>query len=118
MAKSRDEDVQWLKSQLKPAARRAPQPIAEVLSRLMTRRGYANVQIAYEWVEVWKQAAGKFASRTRPGKFSGGVLEVVIQDSATLQEMTFQKKKLLAAIGELAPEFKVKELRFKVGQVD
>ena len=118
MAKARDDDARWLASQVRPAARRAPQPISEVLSRLMARRGYANVQTDYQWLEVWKQAAGKLAARTRPGKLTRGVLEIVIQDSATLQELTFQKKQLLATLSQLAPQFKVNDLRFKVGQIE
>lgn len=115
---AQDEDVRWLMSQVRTQSSRGPEPIGEVMSRLLSRRGYANVQIAYEWKEVWKQAAGEFASRTRPGKFSRGVLEVLVQNSATLQDLTFQKKELLATLGRLAPQFKVRDLRFKVGPVE
>jgi predicted nucleic acid-binding Zn ribbon protein len=118
MAKSRDEDARWLISQVRPAARSAPKPIAELLSRLMTRRGYANVQTNFEWGEAWKQAAGTLAARTRPGRLKNGVLEIVIQDSATMQELTFQKKQVLATLSQLVPQHKVKDLRLKIGPTD
>ena len=118
MAKARDEDARWLTSQVRPAARSAPKPISEVLSRLMTRRGYANVQTNFEWGEAWKKAAGSLAGRTRPGRLKNGVLEIVVQDSATLQELTFQKRQLLAALSQLVPQHKVKDLRLKIGQTD
>jgi predicted nucleic acid-binding Zn ribbon protein len=116
--KGRDEDARWLTSQVRPMARPAPKPISEVLSRLMTRRGYANVQANFEWGEAWRQAAGKLAAHTRPGRVKNGVLEIVIQDSATLQELTFQKKQLLAALSQLVPQYKLKDLRLKIGQTD
>jgi predicted nucleic acid-binding Zn ribbon protein len=112
-----DEDARWLSGEIRQEGRRPPQPIAEVLSRLMSRRGYANVQIAQEWVEVWKQAAGELAARSRPARFGRGVLEVVVQDSVTVQELAFRKKQLLAAITELVPQYKLRNLRFKVGEV-
>ena len=71
----------------------------------MARRGYANVQIAYEWVEAWNKAAGELAPRSRPGRYSRGVLEVMVQDSATLQELTFRKKQILTDMNNLAPQF-------------
>jgi predicted nucleic acid-binding Zn ribbon protein len=117
MARSRDDDGRRLSGFVRTEKKRAPQPIGEVLSRLLARRGYAQVQIAQEWVALWRQAAGELAGRSRPGKFNRGVLEVIVQDSATLQELTFQQRALLAAVERIAPQFKVTKLRFKVGEV-
>jgi predicted nucleic acid-binding Zn ribbon protein len=117
MARTRDEDARWLAGLLPAQSQRRPKHIAEVLSRLMSRRGYAQVQFVRECEQIWNQAAGQWARRTRPGRFARGVLEVVVQDSATLQELTFQKKELLAAVQRLAPQFRVQQLRFKVGDV-
>ncbi|MGE0756379.1 MAG: DUF721 domain-containing protein [Pirellulaceae bacterium] len=117
MAAKSDDDARWLAERIRPEARRLPQPIADVLSRLLARRGYAQVQDASQWREVWTQAAGRLASRTRTGKFQRGTLEIVVENSATLQELTFQKKKLIARINELVPQLKLKDLRFKVGEL-
>ncbi len=83
----------------------------------MARRGYGNQQSGFEWSDVWSTAAGAQASHTRPGKFSRGVLEVIVRNSAVLQELTFRKKQLLQVLQEHAPHFKVKDLRFRVGDV-
>ena len=97
---------------------RAPQSIADLLSRLMARKGYANLQAAEEWTDIWKQAAGSQAADSRVGKCSRGVLEISVRNSATLQELTFRKKRLLQAVQQLAPQFKVKDLRFRIGSMD
>lgn len=94
------------------------QTIGQVLSRLMTRRGYANIQTANEWAEVWGKAAGSLAARTRVGRMNGGVLEIVVDSSATLQELTFRKRQLVTSIIKLVPDWKLKDLKFKVGQID
>jgi predicted nucleic acid-binding Zn ribbon protein len=117
MAKSQDEDVRWLVGQVRPEPHRAPQPIADVLSRLLARRGYGNLQLSRELVELWTRVVGELASRSRPAGFKRGVLEVTVQDSVTLQELTFQQKPLLQRLQESAPHLNVTRLRFRVSGV-
>jgi predicted nucleic acid-binding Zn ribbon protein len=96
---------------------RGPQPISEIVSRLMTRRGYGNQQTSQEWSAAWSTVAGSQASQTRPGKYSRGVLDVIVANSAVLQELTFRKKQLLQSLQLQVPHFKVKDLRFRVGEI-
>jgi predicted nucleic acid-binding Zn ribbon protein len=96
---------------------KGPQPISEILSRLMTRRGYGNLQISHEWADAWSQTAGPQAKNTRTGKFSRGVLEVIVQNSTLLQELTFRKKHLLQAMQQRLPQAQIKDLRFRVGEI-
>lgn len=118
MKQSDEDDLQRIVANSRPSGVvRGPQPIAEVLSRLMARRGYANQQMSEEWREIWSAAAGVQAGRTRPGKFSRGVLEVIVTNSAVLQELTFRKKQLLQSMQTNAPHFQIKDLRFRVGEI-
>lgn len=118
MTKSEEDDLQRIVSSSRPSGvGRGPQPIAEILSRLMTRRGYGSQQFAQEWTAIWSTVAGSQASQTRPGKFSRGVLDVIVCNSAVLQELTFRKKQLLQALQAQVPEFKVRDLRFRIGEV-
>lgn len=97
---------------------RAPQPIAEVLARLMARRGYGHIQTAHDWSEVWKDLAGNLATHSRVGKFSRGVLDIVVRNSAMMQELTFRKKALLQGLQQQRPDARLKDLRFRVGPLE
>jgi predicted nucleic acid-binding Zn ribbon protein len=97
---------------------RQPKKMADVLSNLMSKRGYARVLSIGSLDDAWQAAIGaRFAGDTRPGNVKRGVLEVLVASSAVLQELTFQKKQLLAKLQTAAPDQKIKDLRFKVGAI-
>ncbi|MHB1033945.1 MAG: DUF721 domain-containing protein [Pirellulales bacterium] len=96
----------------------APQRIADVLAELIARRGLGKVQTAEELAEAWRKASGELASRyTRVGSIRGGTLEVVVANSALVQELTFQKPVLVQELKRLLPEKRIENLRFRVGPV-
>ena len=96
-----------------------PQKMADVISLLMARRGYAQQQTAAISQQSWQQAVGKrFSGHTRAGNIRRGVLEVIVRNSAILQELTFQKKQLLKKMAETAGDRKINDLRFRVGAID
>lgn len=98
---------------------RGPQKIADVVSSLLARRGYAQVKSAVESDAAWQQAAGEsLGQHSRAGHVKRGVLEVTVRNSAALQELTFRKKQLLKRLAELAPQRKIRDLRFRVGPID
>jgi predicted nucleic acid-binding Zn ribbon protein len=97
---------------------RGPQPISEILTRLMTRRGYANFQTSSEWADAWHQVSGPQSGNSRTGKFNRGVLEVIVRNSSVMQELTFRKKHLLQAMQERIPQVPIKDLRFRVGAIE
>ena len=95
-----------------------PKPIGNILSELMARRGYAQIQSASSLAGAWQEAAaGPLVQFTRVGEVRRGVLDVVVSNSTLMQELSFQKSALLAKLKELAPEASIRELRFRVGQV-
>jgi predicted nucleic acid-binding Zn ribbon protein len=97
---------------------RGPQSIGNVLSELMSRRGFARVQSAGACEAAWREAAGPLvAEYTRIGAIRGGTLEVVVANSTLVQELGFQKQSLLTALGELLPDEGIKNLRFRVGKI-
>jgi predicted nucleic acid-binding Zn ribbon protein len=96
-----------------------PKPIANVLSDLLAKRGYARVQAANSYADAWRQAAGdKWAKTTRPGQIKRGVLEVFCTSSILVQEMTFQKTSLLKKLAELLPDEKIKDIKIRVGSIE
>ena len=84
----------------------------------MARHGYARVQSAKVYESAWKEAAGPLAARyTRIGSLRRGTLEVVVANSALVQELTFQKQTLLKTLGELLSDEGIENLRFRVGAI-
>jgi predicted nucleic acid-binding Zn ribbon protein len=98
---------------------RGPQPIGDVVGQLMARRGFAGVRKAGAWEEAWRRAAGELAARySRVGAVRRGRLEVIVANSTLLQELTFQKRALVQALGTLLPDEKIQDLRFRLGVID
>ncbi len=97
---------------------RGPQHIAGILTQLMARRGYARQQSGAALEDAWRSAAGDLlAQYTRVGQVRRGALEVIAANSTLVQEMSFQKPALLDALRRLLPDEAIKDLRFRVGQV-
>lgn len=92
--------------------------IGETLAALIARRGYLQTETADALATAWKKAAGeKMAAMSRAGNVQRGTLEVHVSNSAVLQELTFQKRQLVKKLAELGPDFKIKDLRFRVGPI-
>ena len=90
--------------------------IGEVVAQLLAKRGYARVQAVAAFDQAWREAVGeRFAAQTRCGHVRRGVLEVFAANSAIVQELTFTKTSLLQRLTSLAPDQKIKDLKFKVG---
>jgi predicted nucleic acid-binding Zn ribbon protein len=97
---------------------RPPKRMADVLSNLMSKRGYARVLSTSSLDDAWQKIIGpRFAGDTRPGNVKRGVLEVLVANNAVIQELTFQKKQLLKKLQVEAPDQKITDLRFKVGAI-
>jgi predicted nucleic acid-binding Zn ribbon protein len=95
-----------------------PQRIADILSELMARRGYARVQSAEAFDEAWQQAAGALvAQHTRVGSLKRGTLEVIVTNSVLIQELGFQKAGILRTLNQLLPDQGIKNLRFRLGAI-
>ena len=94
---------------------RRPKGIADLMGRLMARKGYGQVETQDELQNVWQSIVdSKLVSKTRPSVVRAGVLQVHVESSVILQQMEFQKRTLLKALQAKLPGSKIKELRFKV----
>ena len=93
-----------------------PQQIGDLLAQLMARRGYARQTAAADFSAAWREAVGPtLAAFTRAGNLRRGALEVLVANSALLQEITFQKQAVLGRLQALLPDQKIRDLRFKIG---
>ncbi len=92
--------------------------IGEILPQLMARRGYAEQQQSNALEKAWHTAAGgTFSKHTRVGRIRGGVMEVIVRNSAILQELTFRKAQLVRKLTNELSENKVSDLKFRIGQL-
>lgn len=99
--------------------KRRVQSIGEILPELMARRGYARLQSAGAYDRAWREAAGSVAAGyTRVGSLRRGTLEVIVAHSTLVQELGFQKTRLLKSLAELLPDEGIKNLRFRLGAVE
>jgi predicted nucleic acid-binding Zn ribbon protein len=98
---------------------RGPQPIGNVLSQLMSRRGFARVQSAAAYEDAWREAAGPLiAAYTRVGQLRRGTLEIVVGNSTLVQELGFQKQTLLKSLAQRLPDEGIENLRFRTGSIE
>ena len=106
------------KSKSAEPQRREPRKLGDVLPQLMARRGYNRLIAQENYHEVWESIAGPLYQHSRPGQMRRGVLEIVAANSTILQELTFQKRRLISALSEQLPDQKIRDLRFVVGKID
>lgn len=99
----------------KPPQKRDPQKIGEVLTDLLARRGYAQISAHEECQEAWQSVVGSMEKFSRATEVKRGVLQVVVSNSLVMQELTFRKPELIAAMAKALPTHKIKDVRFRVG---
>ncbi|MCA9259648.1 MAG: DUF721 domain-containing protein [Planctomycetales bacterium] len=93
-----------------------PTKISDVMADLVQRRGYAREQTAAVWETAWRQAAGeRWEGLVRLGKCRRGVLEVRVINSLVMQELGFDKQRIIDALNQQLPRPEVKQLRFRIG---
>lgn len=99
--------------------RHGAQPIADILSELVARRGFARLRSQEHLEDAWQKAIGQPGCRyTRVGSARRGVLEILVANSILLQELAgFQKQSLLRRLQESLGPSAVRDLRFRLDQV-
>src|SRR6478609_7014949 len=100
--------------------RRVPVPQAkkmgDIVGQLLVKRGYANLQQAASLDAVWNAAVGeRFVAQSKAGQVKRGVLEVFVNNSAIVQELTFVKAKLIKLLAVSAADHKIRDIKFRVG---
>jgi predicted nucleic acid-binding Zn ribbon protein len=102
----------------KPAQREecGPHQLGDVLSRLMTLRGYGRTQGDRRLRELWQRVAGEeIAERTKVIGLRNGVLQIGVSSAPLLSELTsFHRHSLLQALRAEAAEIGVRDLKFRL----
>lgn len=98
---------------------RQPKTVGKVLARLVMKNRYACVESGEGLAEVWRKIVdGLVAERTQAVGVNRGKFEVVVAHSTLVQELSFDKPRLLAALRQALPEVKIDDLKFKVGRIN
>lgn len=96
---------------------KAPQKLGDVLSDLMAQRGYAQIATHEALQQGWKNVVGKMYQFTRVTEVKRGILHVLVTNSVIMQELTFRKQELTKAVADELPDYKIKEIRYRIGSI-
>ena len=97
---------------------RDPRRMADVVSHLFARRGYARVLGNEDYQQAWQVIVGDaLGNDTRVGNLRGGVLQIVAANSTVVQELSFRKHLILARLKEEFANQRIRDVRFIVGPV-
>jgi len=110
------EEQMWLSQIPKPQASRfRAKTISSVMDRLLVERGYAAQQSNQILEEQWRIAVGnELFSQSRVGKVQRGVLTVFASNAIILSELEYSKSKALRLLKSALPQFKIKDIRFRI----
>ena len=96
----------------------APRSIGSIVSQLMARRGYAQVESASELEAAVMAIVGpQIAASIKVGEVKRGVLMIHAKDSPTMQELTFKQRSLLKRLQSEHPAAQIKDVRFRVSSI-
>ena len=71
-----------------------------------------------EIMGAWECAAGKpAAAHSRPISINKAVLAVNVDGSGWLYELTVKKKEILGKLGGILKSRKIKDIRFRIGEI-
>ena len=94
------------------------QPVGDILSSALKRRGLAGKLADNPVFKLWPQAVGaKIARQTRPDGWRAGTLFVKTTSSVWVQQLHFMKEDIRKKINDLAGKTVVQEIHFGVGYI-
>jgi len=95
-----------------------PAKMDNLVGQLLTRRGYARGQAASQQTELWNELVGREVAKiTRAGTIRRGVLEVLCQSSAVMQELAFKKEMLIKQLNKGLLGKQLVDIKLRVADV-
>jgi hypothetical protein len=97
-----------------------PEKLGEILGKLFVARGWGRKQERLKLEKAWMVSAGEdYAPLTKVSALKKGILEVLVANSALLQELAqFQKRSILARLRVELSGVEITDLRFRYGKID
>lgn len=98
--------------------KQAASSLKQLLKKAIKTLRAKNRLTQEEIIKVWNDVIGaKAAAHTRPVSFRKTTLAVNMDDSGWLYELTIQKKEILKKLEGKFPGKKVKDIRFRIGEI-
>jgi hypothetical protein len=96
-------------------ARRRPEPIEDIVGRVMARVSGGRAAPAALLSARWGEVVGEtFADKTRPGSCESGRLVILVVDGATASKMRFATSQIMQKAVEVAGAGSVSSISFRV----
>jgi len=91
-------------------------PLKDVLQGVMKKLD--SGELAAEIINAWEKIIDtKDKKHTKPVSFKQGRLVVIVSDSSRLYDLTVKKKEIINIINAHLRKGKIKEIRFKIGEI-
>jgi hypothetical protein len=95
-----------------------PKSISDVMAQLFAKRGYAARKTNEFLAEAWVKAAGQpLANFSQATKINRGQVEVVVANSLMLQEIDFERGRIIDALVSALPTAGITGLKLRVGRL-
>ena len=93
-------------------------PLQDALKDIISGLRQKGRPTQEEIADAWREAAGKRgATHSRPVSLKKPTLVVNVDGSSWLYELTTKKKEILQKLGKSLKEAKIKDIRFRIGEV-
>ncbi len=97
---------------------RRPKSSAQLISRLIARRGFSQIESNEELRTAWNEIVPReLVAKTQATVIKRGTLQVVANSSAAIQQLTFTQKELLRRMQEKLPQAGIRALKFRTGRI-
>ena len=97
---------------------RQPKAVSDIIAQLLVRRGYGAVKSDERLREAWAAAVGDAMARlSQAARISRGRLEVIVSNNLVMQELGFDRQRLMGAMREAIPDARIEDIKFRVGRL-
>lgn len=98
---------------------RQPKMVKDVMASVMSRHGYGRVLSMERYQEALRNTIGKsLAQHVCVVGLRRGRIEIVVANSAVMQELAFLEADLLKGLATAVPDETIRDLRFRIGTVE
>ena len=99
------------------AARSKVSPIREVIQSVFTKLEGAARPFQEDMESLWRELVGQDGSRhSRPVAIRKKVLNVLVDNSAWMQELTMRKRSILKGLKRRLGRDRISEINFRIGE--
>lgn len=93
-------------------------PLKNVIKDIIKRLETGEKETGNQLISLWKKIVGEdLFKHTRLTSLNRGRLAINVSDSSRLYDLTLKKRQLIKEINKTLKKKKIKEIRFRIGEV-